>query len=253
MKRTSFALAVILLLGMAITGCYTTKKSTEYYGINTQNLKGVIFVIDISGSMEYITEVDLKGQVVNYAVKQAGHVVAKKIGGEVGNIAGNLVEKQVSRSLTKLQKARKELIPAIKGLPPTTMFNIIVFENIARPWRSTLVPATDANKLAAQAYLESLKADGGTNMYEALQKAFAYVGDAATDTTKPLNIQAIFVLSDGAPTVGAVIDPDQIRQEVKKWNPYTRVTINTIGLGDDCDENFMRGLALDNGGIFVHK
>ncbi len=253
MKRTTLVYAVLFLLGIAVTGCYTTKKSTEYYGIKTQDLKGVIFIVDISGSMEYITEVDLKGQVVNYAVKQTGRVVAKTIGGEAGNIAGNLVEKQVSRSLTKLQKARKELIPAIKGLPTTTMFNIIVFENEARPWRSTLVPATDANKLAAQAYLESLKAGGGTNMYEALQKAFEFVGDAATDSTRPLTVQAIFVLSDGAPTVGSVIDPDLIRQEVKNWNPLRRVTINTIGLGDDCDENFMRGLALDNGGIFVHK
>jgi len=257
MKRIYFVLIAIIIATITFQGCYSLKKSEDYYGIKTEEIKNVVFILDISGSMEFIAEKNAKGEIIssttNYAADKASSAVSKTIGGEAGNIAGSLLNKNVKKSVTKLQKARKKLIPAIKGLPETTMFDVIVFENGVKIWRKKLVPATKANKLEAQAYIEALKAGGGTNIYDAVKAAFDLAGDGAKDSTIALNVETIFLLSDGAPSAGPVTNPDGIRKDVKTWNPLQRVKIHSIGLGDDCDEEFMRGIAEDNGGIYVDK
>jgi len=257
MRKKHVLFIAITLLLVVFQGCYSLKKSKDYYGIKTQELKKIVFVLDISGSMEGLAETNLKGEVVskatNYVADKAGNAVSKEVGGEVGDMAGNLLKKKVKKSLTKLQKARKELIPAIKGLPEDAVFDVIIFENTVRVWKSDMTEATKSNKLKAQTYLETLKAGGGTNIYDALKKAFDMAGDNVNDSVKPVQVQTVFLLSDGAPSSGPETNPDAIREAVKKWNPYHRITIHTIGLGKDCDENFMKGLAADNNGIYIDK
>ena len=257
MKRIYYTLIAIIITTITFQGCYSLKKSEDYYGIKTEEIKNVVFILDISGSMENIAEKNVKGEVINnatnYAADKASSAVSKTIGGEAGNIAGNLLNKKVKKSVTKLQKARKKLIPAIKGLSETTMFNVIVFENGVKVWRKKLVPATKTNKLEAQAYIEALKAGGGTNIYDAVKTAFDFAGNGAKDSTITLNVETIFLLSDGAPSAGPVKNPNDIRKDIKTWNPLQRIKIHSIGLGEDCDEEFMRGLAEDNGGIYVDK
>jgi len=257
MKKNYYVLIAIIVASITFQGCYSLKKSEDYYGIKTEDIKNVVFILDISGSMENIAEKNVKGELINtatnYAADKTSSLVSNTIGGEAGSIAGSLLNKNVKKSVTKLQKARKKLIPAIKGLPETTMFEIIVFENGVKTWRKNLVPATKTNKLEAQAYIEALKAGGGTNIYDAVNKAFELAGDGAKDSTIAVNVETIFLLSDGAPSAGPVTKPDDIRKDIKTWNNLQRIKIHSIGLGDDCDENFMRGLAEDNGGIYIDK
>lgn len=257
MKNIYLVLIALIFTSVLFQGCYSLKKSEDYYGIKTEEIKNVVFILDISGSMEFIAEKNAKGEIIasttNYAADKASSTVSNAIGGEAGNIAGSLLNKKVKKSVTKLQKARKKLIPAIKGLPETTMFDVIVFENGVKLWKKKLVPATKANKLQAQTFIEALKAGGGTNIYDAVKSAFDLAGDGAKDSTIALNVETIFLLSDGAPSSGPVTNPDGIRTDVKKWNLLQRVKIHSIGLGDDCDEKFMRGIAEDNGGIYVDK
>jgi len=257
MKKKYLTSIFLFLYIFLLQGCYSLRKSENFYGIKTDEIKKVVFVIDISGSMENIAEKDAKGKIISQATNviadKASSTVSKTIGGEAGNLAGSLLSKKVKKSVTKLQKARQKLIPAIKGLPETTMFNIIVFENGVKVWDKNMVPANKTNKLKAQAYVEALKAGGGTNIYDALKTAFDMAGNGVSDANIPLNVETIFLLSDGAPSAGAVTNPDQIRSDVKDWNKLQRIKIHTIGLGEDCDKNFMTGLAQDNGGVFVDK
>jgi len=44
----------------------------------------------------------------------------------------------------------------------------------------------------------------------------------------------------------------QIRREVARLNRLRKVVIHTVALGRDADVRFMRGLAEDTGGQFVH-
>lgn len=230
-------------------GCHYVTKSSSYYGVSTDDSKRIVFVVDISGSMEGKAETNLQGEVVAQAVNKVGN----KAGNIVGGRAGQLISKQTSDQVTKLGKAKKELMPTIRGLSEDTYFDIIIFENDVKIWRKQMVKASSANKNLAIAYLEKLSSGGGTNISDALEKAFELAGDGATDATQPLNVETIFLLSDGAPTAGAITNPDQIVEASRNWNQAKRVKIHTIGLGEDCDEAFMKKLASENGGNYIDK
>ena len=63
----------------------------------------------------------------------------------------------------------------------------------------------------------------------------------------------VFVLSDGMPTSGAVKDPEQILKMVRAANRYQKVRINTVFTGVGDGAAFLRKLAEQNDGVFVHR
>ncbi|MDF1546471.1 MAG: VWA domain-containing protein [Bacteroidales bacterium] len=231
---------LFLLASVAVlfSACYMTKKSTDYYGIETTTSKKIAYVIDISGSMEGKAETDLQGNIISTAGSKVGNMVGNKIGGKVGSIIG----KQTNNQLTKLGKAKKELMPSIRGLSEDTYFTIVIFENDVKKWRNDLVQATSANKNIAIAYLEALKSGGGTNISDALEETFDLQG-----------VETIFLLSDGEPTAGKITSTDGIINKTAEWNSSKSVKIHTIGLGEDCDKEFMKKLATENSGQFIDK
>ncbi len=226
------------ILTILFSSCYMTKKSDVYYGIDTSKSKHVVFLVDISGSMEGKAETDLQGNIIAAAGSKASNVVGDAVGGPLGNV----IKKQANNQLTKLGKAKKELIPTIKGLSEDTYFTIIIFENDVKTLKKELMQATSANKGIATVYLDRLSSGGGTNIYESLENAFQIT-----------NIETIFLLSDGTPTAGKVTSPNEILEAVTKWNSLNKITIHTIGLGEDCDKEFMRKLAEQNSGKFIDK
>jgi Mg-chelatase subunit ChlD len=63
----------------------------------------------------------------------------------------------------------------------------------------------------------------------------------------------IILISDGKPTVGAVLDPERIREEVRALNRLRRIVIHTVGVGKDQNVDFMRRLAEDNNGTYAAR
>ncbi|OQY04023.1 MAG: hypothetical protein B6I20_03815 [Bacteroidetes bacterium 4572_117] len=245
-------LKLLFLVGIVtflFSGCYVTKKSTEYYGIDTSGSKKIVYVIDISGSMEGKAETDLQGNIIASATSKVGNKIGNKIGGKLGRF----VAKETNNQLTKLGKAKKELMPSIRGLSEDCFFTIIVFENRVKKWRKKLVAANSTNKNLAIAYLRALSSGGGTNISDALEKTFDLAGAGATDTNAGLGVETIFLLSDGSPTAGKITNKDKIVAKTTEWNSAKRVKIHTIGLGEDCDKEFMKKLAIQNSGKFIDK
>ena len=64
-------------------------------------------------------------------------------------------------------------------------------------------------------------------------------------------IDEIFVLSDGEPVSGDVIDPDVILKIVREINRYQKVRIHTVFVGTSKGVGLMKRLAQENGGYFV--
>ena len=79
---------------------------------------------------------------------------------------------------------------------------------------------------------------GSTNLYGGLMQAFE---DPAVDT--------IYLLSDGAPSAGEVIDPDQIRRHVLRANALRKIQIHCISVGQR--SAFLKALAAENDGSYV--
>lgn len=94
---------------------------------------------------------------------------------------------------TRMEFVRNSLMQTLATkMRPSQLFNIVVFSSRARKWKSEHVPATTENLEAAIKYVNKFRAGGGTNISDALTKAF--------DTEEDL--KAVYFLSDGFPSYG---------------------------------------------------
>lgn len=94
-----------------------------FYGEELESdSKSVIYVIDISGSMDWTN----------------------------------------GRSITRWESARRELNRSIDGLPSDYTFNIIAYHSFILSWRDTRVQVTSENKKSAKAWVNALKPDFAT-------------------------------------------------------------------------------------------
>jgi len=160
------------------------------------------------------------------------------------DVSGSMLEAMYGRKIGKRPAARidiakQELSRAVENLDPQAEFNILVFNNGVEPWKKEgLAKNTEAERQEAQVWIERLGASGGTNLYDSLKIAF---GDKEVDT--------IYVMSDGEPTVGGEIDPYRIRQDVAEWNEHRKVVIHTIAVGGNFE--ILEWLAQDSGGKHI--
>nr|WP_283165608.1 marine proteobacterial sortase target protein [Shewanella litorisediminis] len=92
-------------------------------------------------------------------------------------------------------QARSALIHALGGLGPQDRFNIIAFSNDARPLWADAQPATAFNLGAAQQFVRSLEADGGTEMASALELALKTPSPVNADTNR---LRQVLFITDGA-------------------------------------------------------
>jgi hypothetical protein len=142
----------------------------------------------------------------------------------------------------KLDAAKRELIETLFGLPDETYFSLVTFSSGVNVWQRELAPATLANKRRAQAYVMAQRPGGGTATYSALHSGLQF------------DAEAIYFLSDGAPTMGRFVKPTEILEAVGQENRYRRMSIYAIGIGTggrgtDFD-TFMETLAKENAGAF---
>jgi len=210
--------------GAGGSGMPETKPSGPVFPPLTQS-RLITFVIDCSGSMEaLVTERE------RYA------------GGDYPDFS-------------RMEIVKAELMRVIDRLPANVRFGIIAFATDVMPWKTDLQPANIVVKFAAKEWVKRLHAIGGaaqpslaipglpganaiekgrTNTFDALREALR--GEADT----------VFFLSDGRPTAGPYVEPEDILREVRKLNELRKVVIHTIGIGE-FDASFMLRLAQENG------
>jgi uncharacterized protein with von Willebrand factor type A (vWA) domain len=226
-QRTLLGMA--LLAAYLLTGCAT---GSGVYGIPVQRER-VVFVLDISGSMENKTEDTAMGRASQAITNAAEAQLNQYIPGWLTGLARGEVERQT----TKLAGAKRQLIPTIEKLPTTATFNVVVFGTSVGLWQRNLVGATQAQKESAVAFLRQLSSGGNTAGLSALEQTFA-LGE----------VDQVIFISDGNPTDA---QPDAILQKVQRLNRDRRVHIHTVGLGKDQNVDFLQRLASDNQGMYV--
>ena len=151
-----------------------------------------------------------------------------------------VIDTSLSMEGPRLAAAQRELIEAIEGLPPTTRFNVIGFGSRAYAWQPRLVAAEPAAKEAAGSFVGQLVADGQTATFDAIETAFQF------------DVEAVFLLSDGEPTAGKVVDPAAIARFVGAANQARRMSVYTIGVLPEPElAAFLRGLAEQNFGCYL--
>jgi Ca-activated chloride channel homolog len=136
----------------------------------------------------------------------------------------------------KLRQAKAALKHTLDTLGPDDRFAMIAFATTPVSFREELSATTDQDLAKARAWVDDLKAEGGTDISAALESALGFRPEKRSGRT----FQVVF-LTDGLPTVG-LTDSSQILNIVKRrGGEGTR--IYTFGVGDDVDAHLLDLLA----------
>ena len=206
----------------------------EYYGVPIED-GGVAFLLDVSGSMEN------RGEQIKAAILRGLADAVLGTSTPQSAIAQALINRasrgRRASQNSKMGAARLELIRALDSLRDGTSFTIITFGEQAAEWPGGVRTAGPASRNLAREYVANVFAAGGTPMAEALRLGF-----------RSPNVRTLFVVSDGRPTSGEVL---QLVQRLQASREGRRMVINTAGIGADQDSGLLCQLALDNEGIYV--
>jgi hypothetical protein len=140
---------------------------------------------------------------------------------------------------SRLDGAKEQLTQVFTALSADHQCNLIAYDAKVHPVWDRLRRVTDTNRAELLAATAKLAIGGATNVFDALELAFA---DPDVDT--------IYLLSDGEPTVGRLVDRDGILDEVARWNRQRQIVVHCIGLG--IDSRLLRELAAASGGEYRH-
>jgi HEAT repeat protein len=152
----------------------------------------------------------------------------------VMDMSGSMSETTGTES--RMEQAKKELARVLSQLNPASQVNMIFFDDRIEPWHKGLLPIKTHLK-EAQAVVARLAPRGQTNIFDSLEFAFTH---KEADT--------IYLLSDGDPTAGRIIDKEDILREIRKMNRLRQIVIHTISFGES---PFLKELATQNGGQYV--
>jgi Ca-activated chloride channel family protein len=136
-----------------------------------------------------------------------------------------------------MRQAKAALLLGIERLAPGDRFNIVRFDSDASSLFDASEPVDDANRRVARRFVESLDANGGTNMRAALELAFA------TEPAAGLLRQIVFI------TDGAVGNEAELAGLIRARLSDARLF--TVGIGVAPNGNFMREAAAAGRGSYL--
>ncbi len=201
-----------------------------FFGIRTESRR-VLFVLDLSGSM-------------NFAMVPRDNP---------DDNPAKPYDMPRKDELSRLDVAKTELLRALGGLEEGSVFNLVMYASAVWTWKDDLVEMEEDTRPKIATFLEDIEAVGATNLYSALEVALDLAGADADEKWSEPEIDTIFVLSDGRPSVGLSTDADEILALVKERNEAAGITIHTIGLSGAQDAYLMRSLAEQNGGTYAAR
>ncbi|MDA1195534.1 MAG: VWA domain-containing protein, partial [Planctomycetota bacterium] len=148
-----------------------------------------------------------------------------------------------------IESARRELRKTLMDLPSSHEFEVILFHERVMPWRERLVRAHPVQKLLAIRYLESIDPTSYTNLYDAVDMAFGHAGRGSRPRDPAVKLDAVFLLSDGAPNRGRHRAHARVIDGIKAMS-RREIPVHTIGAGEEVFPLLM-AIARETGGEFV--
>ncbi|MEO5760973.1 MAG: marine proteobacterial sortase target protein [Vicinamibacteria bacterium] len=152
-----------------------------------------------------------------------------------------IIDTSGSMGGVSMDQARKALAMAIGRLQEDDSFNLIQFNSVTSVLFPAPVRATESNRKRALAYAQSLEADGGTEMFDALVAALAPHAELEGSANR---LKQIIFITDGA-----VSNEDQLFGLIKSKLGRTRLF--TVGIGSAPNRHFMTKAAEFGRGTFT--
>jgi len=203
----------------------------SYFGLEVSSKK-IAFLVDASKSMDEQVPVKLVKGKDSGEAKGGG----TSVGGSGGGNGGGRIRIKDGKAM-KIEILKRELVNLIGKLPGDTQVNIVTFHREFTPWQSQLQPIAGAGRGRALEFVKGIETRNGTNVFDTLEFALA---DKRVDT--------IYLLSDGLPTAGRLLDLPSITREVQALNRRRGVAIHCIAFGEE--SKLLEAIAKENGGQY---
>lgn len=213
----------------------------HFYGMEVLSNR-VVLLMDISLSMNDPIEID-KDRLRRETSRRKAITGQKNDDGEPED-EDHAYDIPWWRIKTRLDLAREQTILLVSQMSAEQEFDIIFFSTKVEPWMGRMVPANSANKQKAIAALQAIKPDDKTNTWGALAAAFDLMSNEKKSYEK--GPDELYLVTDGAPSVGDIVDPDQILEAVLQLHKSMPIRINCIGVGVNL--RFMRKMCRATGG-----
>jgi uncharacterized membrane protein len=143
------------------------------------------------------------------------------------DISGSMNDPSANAKIRNIDLAKEALQTAVNMLGPRDQVGVLVFEDRSR-WIWPLAPVTDKEKIIAK--INTIQAEGSTNMYPPLEQAYLSLREAFAD------LKHIIVTTDG---LGEPGDFDGLSQKIAAAG----ITMTTVGVGSEPARGFLQSLA----------
>jgi Ca-activated chloride channel family protein len=145
-----------------------------------------------------------------------------------------VLDRSGSMTGAKIEKARQAAMQLVDRLRPDDIFSFVIFSDDAQ----VIVPAQHVeDKDALKEKIESVEAQGSTALYAGVKTGAGQVIEYLSSK----RINRIILLSDGLANVGPSTPRDLRR--LGSQLAERGISVTTIGVGDDYNEDLMAGLA----------
>lgn len=145
-----------------------------------------------------------------------------------------VLDKSGSMTGAKLEKTKQAAMQLVDRLMPDDVFSLVIFSDRAQ----VLVPAQKVeDREALKEKIEDIEAGGSTALYAGVKMG----ADQLEEYLSSRRINRVILLSDGLANVG----PSSPRELRRLGNELAEreISVTTIGVGDDYNEDLMAGLA----------
>ncbi|MFP4442434.1 MAG: VWA domain-containing protein [Spirochaetia bacterium] len=141
-----------------------------------------------------------------------------------------------STNKTKLDLVKEAVFRSIEILNPFYGIGMLSFD-ADREWTVPVTRAGNRDEIVSR--LATLESGGGTNLYAALEEGLKTVSDAESA------VKHVVLLSDG------LADKENFSELLALYK-NSSVTISTIAVGNDADQDLMRSIAEAGAGRYYH-
>ncbi len=130
----------------------------------------------------------------------------------------------------KIEQAKSTLRFALGKLRPQDSFNVVTFSDAVEKFSPEPVSASKENLERANAFVDGIVADGGTNIHDGLLEGLSQFPERASGNT-------LLFFTDGMPTVGNTSHSQIVKHATEKNGNKARTFV--FGVGNDVDVPFL--------------
>jgi len=155
-----------------------------------------------------------------------------------------VIDRSGSMSGFKLTQAKQAAQHLVAQLTPADRLSIVHYGSDVKAFNG--LAGTPANKTVLLKYIEGIWDDGGTNIADGLTAG----RDQLLAMKSDFKVNRLILISDGQPTEG-ITDASQLSQVVRDIRS-TGISVSSIGVGSDFNEELMEAFAELGGGAYAY-